>query len=90
MSKQLIVFGLRTCRAPFPIRQAGGVRTRDICGEGESVTSCVDMKVGQVYVCPECRVALQVVKACGESDHPSWGPQQCKLMCCYQEMQLKS
>ena len=54
------------------------------------MTSCVDMKVGQVYVCPECRVALQVVKACGESDHPSWGPQQCKLMCCYQEMQLKS
>ena len=51
------------------------------------MTTCVDMKVGQIYVCPECGVELQVVKACGESDHPSCGPQQCKLMCCDQEMQ---
>lgn len=58
--------------------------------EGGSVTSCVDMKVGQAYVCPACGVELQVVKACGESDHPNCGPEQCKLMCCDQEMQLES
>ncbi|HZJ03063.1 MAG TPA: hypothetical protein VFE20_05175 [Thermoleophilia bacterium] len=54
------------------------------------MTACVDMKVGQVYVCPQCGVELQVIKACGESDHPSCGPEQCKRMCCDQEMQLKS
>jgi len=54
------------------------------------VTSCVDMKVGQLYACPECGVELQVAKSCDESDHPSCGPEQCTLMCCDQEMQLKS
>ena len=54
------------------------------------MTTCVDMKVGQIYVCPECGVELQVVKACGESDHPSCGPEECKLMCCDQEMQLST
>jgi len=54
------------------------------------MTSCVDMKVGQVYVCPDCGIELQVIKACGDDEHPSCGPEQCKLTCCDQEMQLKS
>ena len=33
------------------------------------MTSCVEMKVGQVYVCPDCGVELQVVKACGDDEH---------------------
>lgn len=27
---------------------------------------------------------------CSESEHLTCGPEQCKLMCCDQEMQLKS
>ena len=54
------------------------------------MTACVEMKVGQVYACPDCGVELQVVKACGDDEHASCGPEQCKLICCDQEMQLKS
>ena len=58
--------------------------------EGGPVASCSDMQVGEVYVCPECGLELEVVKACGDSDHESCGPEQCKLMCCDQALELKA
>jgi hypothetical protein len=52
------------------------------------VTTCSDMKVGQIYFCPDCGVELQVIKECSDTDHCSL--EQCKLVCCDQEMQLKT
>ena len=52
------------------------------------MTSCSEMKKGQIYVCPDCGVELQVIKECSDTDH--CGPAQCKLVCCDEEMQLKS
>jgi hypothetical protein len=52
------------------------------------VTSCSEMKKGQIYACPDCGVELQVIKECSDTDH--CGLEQCKLVCCDKEMELKS
>jgi len=35
------------------------------------MTSCHEMKVGEIYTCPDCGIELKVVKACDESDTSS-------------------
>jgi hypothetical protein len=50
------------------------------------------MKLGQVYVCEECGLELQVVKECEEcsDEEGECGLEECVFMCCDEEMKLKA
>jgi hypothetical protein len=50
--------------------------------------TCAQMKKGEIYVCTDCGVELQVIKAC--ADEGKCAVDGCKLTCCDQEMELKS
>lgn len=55
--------------------------------------SCHDMKLGEVYVCEECGLELQVVKECdecGEDEESCECVEHCNFSCCGEEMKLKS
>jgi hypothetical protein len=52
------------------------------------MASCSEMKVGEVYVCEDCGLELQVLKSCADSDA---GACSCSepLSCCGQQLVLK-
>ncbi len=53
---------------------------------------CHEMHVGQVYMCPECGLELQVVKECRECATPEGEcacEEPCIFECCGEELQLK-
>ena len=45
---------------------------------------CGDMKKGQIYVCEDCGMELEVIKecTCGQEDACTCTPDQCELKCC--------
>jgi hypothetical protein len=55
--------------------------------------SCTEMKAGEIYVCSDCGLELQVVKSCadGEHSHDSCSMEGggCVLRCCDEELVLK-
>jgi hypothetical protein len=52
---------------------------------------CHEMKMGQVYVCEECGLEIQVVKECEEcgEDDTECSLEECRFMCCGEDMKLK-
>ena len=55
--------------------------------------SCHDMKLGQVYVCEECGLELQVVQECdecGEDASECSCVEHCTFSCCGEELKLKA
>ena len=58
--------------------------------------SCHDMKKGEVYVCADCGIELQVIKECKEAGtssedcacHADGDP--CTFSCCGKELQKKT
>jgi hypothetical protein len=56
--------------------------------------NCTEMKVGEVYECPDCGLELQVVKSCsedgGHSDTCSLEGGGCVLRCCAEELVRKT
>ena len=52
--------------------------------------SCHQMKLGQVYVCEECGLELEVVKECQEcGEEEECTLADCTFQCCGEEMKLK-
>ncbi len=57
------------------------------------MASCHEMKMGQVYVCPDCGVELKVVKECAECGTEASACScevDCNLECCGKPLPLKS
>ena len=55
--------------------------------------SCHDMELGQVYVCEECGLELEVVNECvecGEDEASCACEEHCVFSCCGEELKLKS
>jgi hypothetical protein len=52
---------------------------------------CHDMKVGEIYVCKDCGLELQVVKACRDAEAPeqSCSCTPCQFTCCGEELVRK-
>jgi hypothetical protein len=56
------------------------------------MVSCHDMKKGEIYVCKDCGLELQVVsecKECGEAPGSCECEEHCDFSCCGEPMQLK-
>ena len=54
------------------------------------MASCHQMKLGQVYVCEECGLELEVVKECEEcGEEGECTLVECEFKCCGEEMKLK-
>ena len=55
-------------------------------------TNCHEMKIGQVYICAECGLALEVVGECREAGKPAddcdCAP--CTFVCCGRTLELKA
>jgi hypothetical protein len=59
-------------------------------GGGYDMTDCHDMKVGQIYTCPDCGLELKVVKECKCTDEScGCGDGGCGFSCCGDPMKLK-
>lgn len=57
------------------------------------MTSCHDMKLGQVYVCEACGLELQVIHECaecGESVEECGCQEHCTFECCGEPLELKA
>ena len=50
---------------------------------------CMDMEVGQVYYCFDCGVELKVISPCSHESGDACTVDECKLMCCGEDMKLK-
>jgi len=56
------------------------------------MASCHEMKLGDIYVCEECRLELKVVKECQEceAEEAACGcVEGCNFSCCGEEMKKK-
>ena len=56
-------------------------------------TSCHDLKLGQVLVCKECGLELQVVKECKECGQPADDcdcSEHCAFECCGKPLEVKA
>jgi hypothetical protein len=55
------------------------------------MVSCNEMKLGQVYTCPECGLELEVVQECKEcgEEESECSIEDCTFKCCGEEMVLK-
>jgi hypothetical protein len=55
------------------------------------MTTCHDMRVGQVYVCEGCGLELEVVSECDEcgTDPESCECPPCQFICCGEALELK-
>lgn len=56
------------------------------------MANCHEMKLGQVYVCEDCGLELQVVKECDECDKPQEEcgcTEHCTFECCGKPLALK-
>jgi hypothetical protein len=56
------------------------------------MADCHEMRKGQVYMCEECGLELQVVAECKDAGTPSEKCQHnsCDFACCDQPLKLKS
>jgi hypothetical protein len=57
------------------------------------MASCHDMKLGQIYVCGDCGLELQVVQECnecGESVEDCACGEPCTFECCGETLKLKT
>jgi len=59
------------------------------------MSSCNDMKKGEIYICDDCGIELQVIKECehSESDDGSscnWCGNNCGFTCCDKPLRRKS
>ena len=57
------------------------------------MADCHEMKLGQVYVCADCSLELQVVKECEECDKPlaeCGCAAHCTFECCGKPLVLKA
>ena len=57
------------------------------------MADCHEMKLGQVYVCEDCGLELQVVKECAECGKPSEEcgcAEHCTFECCGKPLALKA
>jgi hypothetical protein len=57
------------------------------------MVSCHEMKLGQVYVCEECGLELQVVKECKDCDTSAEVcecTEHCRFECCGEPLKLKA
>jgi hypothetical protein len=52
------------------------------------MASCSEMKVGEVYVCEDCNLEVQVLRTCADSEEGSCACAE-SLMCCGAQMTLK-
>ena len=55
------------------------------------MAQCHEMKVGEVYMCEDCGLELQVVKSCVEEEAPedSCSCTPCRFVCCGQDLVKK-
>ncbi len=53
--------------------------------------SCTEMKNGQIYVCQDCGLELQVVKECTEcgTEEGECSGETCDISCCDKPLKLK-
>ena len=51
--------------------------------------SCEDMKKGQIYMCKDCGLELQVVSECKTCSVTSGCGCPCAFTCCEKELELK-
>ena len=53
--------------------------------------NCQDMKIGQVYVCPQCGFEIKVIEECTREHSKDTGHNECEkgLTCCGQPLKLK-
>jgi hypothetical protein len=57
------------------------------------MADCHEMKLGQIYVCADCGLELQVVKECDECGQPSEEcgcTEHCTFECCGKPLALKA
>ncbi|MCE5199583.1 MAG: hypothetical protein ABFD54_06640 [Armatimonadota bacterium] len=56
------------------------------------MSKCSDMKLGEVYICEDCGLELEVVKECGNemTEGTTCESQPCTLACCNKELVKKS
>ncbi len=54
----------------------------------EAMASCSEMKAGEVYVCEECGLELQVLKSCADSEEGACACAE-SLTCCGGPLVLK-
>ena len=55
------------------------------------MVSCNEMKVGEIYVCADCGLEMEVKKGCNCDDHCHEGQEGacCDFQCCGKPMELK-
>ncbi|HEY5168077.1 MAG TPA: hypothetical protein VIK03_01595 [Thermoleophilia bacterium] len=53
------------------------------------MASCSEMKAGEIYVCEDCGLEIQVVKSCADSEEGACSCSQ-PLTCCGGELVLKA
>lgn len=55
------------------------------------MAQCHQMKVGEIYMCKDCGLELQVVKSCVEEEAPeeSCSCTPCQFVCCDQDLVKK-
>jgi len=57
------------------------------------MAQCHEMKKGEIYACPECGIALQVVEECKDISKDTCGCDisdlECAFSCCGQELVKK-
>lgn len=56
------------------------------------MASCHEMKKGEVYLCEECGIELQVVAECKDAGNASCGTggESCTFSCCGKELVKKA
>jgi hypothetical protein len=55
--------------------------------------SCHEMKKGEIYVCEDCGLEIQVVKECkdcGQEEAACGCDEDCNFACCGEEMKKKA
>lgn len=52
---------------------------------------CNELRQGQIYVCKDCGLELQVIKECAEcGSEDCCEAGECKFLCCDEELVLKA
>jgi hypothetical protein len=54
-----------------------------------AMAGCSEMKAGEIYVCEDCGLEIQVVKSCADSEEGACSCSQ-PLTCCGGELVLKA
>jgi hypothetical protein len=56
------------------------------------MVNCHEMKKGQVYVCEECGLKLEVIEECRDCGTPAESCEhtECRFVCCDKELTLQA